>query len=477
MKTIKFKLFYIFTALMSLLILGVILLNTFFLHSFYTYRTKGILENVGHTILELYKENSENAYEYIDSISDSDGISSIIIDGNMNIEYNSLKSRFGKNKKLVNDDLRPVIFDDKNKKPVKDKHPIYQSKVIEDQMTKIVNVTKLEDEKYLILIKYINGIQNNVDIANQFFIIAGIIVLLLGSIVILIFSRKITKPIVEMSNVAESISNLKFDKVVDVKTEDEIGVLGDSINKISTRLSKNIIDLQNDVERRKMLVRNMSHELKTPIAIIKGYAEGLKYGIVNNEEKRNKYCDVLVSECDKIDKLIRELLDYSMMEGGMVKLNPSSFKADEFLKTIVKRFQPLFEEKNIEVNLECVEDLVLYADRELLEKAVNNYVVNAINNCDEKNNKREVDIKGISKENNFILSVFNTGGNIQQEEINRIWDVCYKIDKARTRKDGRHGIGLSIVKLISDMHDGTSMVKNLENGVEFIIKIPINMKN
>lgn len=477
MKTIKFKLFYIFTALMSLLILGVILLNTFFLHSFYTYRTKGILENVGHTILELYKENSENAYEYIDSISDSDGISSIIIDSNMNIEYNSLKSRFGKNKKLVNNDLRHVIFDDKNKKPVKDKHPIYQSKVIEDQMTKIVNVTKLEDEKYLILIKYINGIQNNVDIANQFFIIAGIIVLFLGSIVILIFSRKITKPIVEMSNVAESISNLKFDKVVDVKTEDEIGVLGDSINKISTRLSKNIIDLQNDVERRKMLVRNMSHELKTPIAIIKGYAEGLKYGIANDEEKRNKYCDVLVSECDKIDKLIRELLDYSMMEGGMVKLNLSSFKADEFLKTIVKRFQPLFEEKNIEVNLECVEDLVLYADRELLEKAVNNYVVNAVNNCDEKNNKREVDIKGISKENNFILSVFNTGGNIQQEEINRIWDVCYKIDKARTRKYGGHGIGLSIVKLISDMHGGTSMVKNLENGVEFIIKIPINMKN
>ncbi|WP_244834102.1 HAMP domain-containing sensor histidine kinase [Clostridium sp. BJN0001] len=470
--TIKFKLFIIFTTLMSLMILAVILLNTFFLKSFYTYKTKGILKNISMTIVDNYENNIDYIYEYIDSISKSDGISTIIVDNSLNIEYNSLNLRLSQKKKLIDIDLKRMILDEQKENSAKDKYFVHQTKAKEDNMTKIMSITRIDSNKYLILIKYINGIQNNASIANEFFIIAGFIVILLGSVIILIFSRKITKPIVEMSKVSENISNLKFDKIVNVKSNDEIGTLGKSINEISDKLSKNINDLKHDVERRKMLVRDMSHELKTPISIIKGYVEGLKYGVANNDEKRDKYYKVIVNECDRMDELIKQLLDYSMMEGSLISLNISNFNANDFIEDAVKRFKPLFEEKNIDVNIECREDIILNADRELLEKALNNYLLNAVNYCIAKENKKEINIKGILREDNFLLSVFNTGNNIPKNELNKIWDVCYRVDKARTREYGGHGIGLSLVKLISKLHKGKCSVVNLENGVIFIIEIP-----
>ncbi|MEO2602957.1 HAMP domain-containing protein, partial [Clostridium butyricum] len=145
-----------------------------------------------------------------------------------------------------------------------------------ESKNKLVCVTNIDNSKYLILTKNVKTIEDSVQIANEFYLIAGLIVFSAGSLFILFFSKKITKPIVEMSNVAENISNLEFDKIVHVNSQDEIGALGESINKISYKLNKSINELKRDVDRRKSFLRNISHELKTPIGIIKGYSEGLK---------------------------------------------------------------------------------------------------------------------------------------------------------------------------------------------------------
>ena len=213
--------------------------------------------------------------------------------------------------------------------------------------------------EFIILRKPVKGIRENVSIANQFYIFAGLIVIFVGGIVILIFSKKITKPIIEMSNVAENISNLEFDKLVHIESQDEIGKLGESINKISEKLSTSINGLKQDVERRKQLVSNMSHELKTPIGIIKGYAEGLKYGVVDDKEKMAKYCSVLVEECDRMDNLVRELLNHSKMEAGMVEMNITSFDSGEFISKILERFNPTFVEKGITFDFKCVNNYVI----------------------------------------------------------------------------------------------------------------------
>ena len=253
-----------------------------------------------------------------------------------------------------------------------------------ESKNKLVCVTNIDNSKYLILTKNVKTIEDSVQIANEFYLIAGLIVFSAGSLFILFFSKKITKPIVEMSNVAENISNLEFDKIVHVNSQDEIGALGESINKISYKLNKSINELKRDVDRRKSFLRNISHELKTPIGIIKGYSEGLKYGLAKDKTKIDKYCSVLVEECDKMNKLIQELLDYSLMEDGLIKLNITDFDINEFLNDALKRFTPILEEQKINLTLNCSESYILKADKEMLEKALNNFITNAIKYTDAK---------------------------------------------------------------------------------------------
>nr|WP_312290811.1 HAMP domain-containing sensor histidine kinase [Clostridium chromiireducens] len=466
MKTIKTKLFFIFMVLMISLVLSGILLNSIFLESYYVYKNKGTLISLSDKIANEYITNKENSYEYIDMIQSIDGINTIIVDNDFNVEYNSFRSKSVDEEKRLAKEVRKTILD--NQKKLSKKYVYYIDEKDNNQKTKLIYISKVNEEEYLILIKSVKSIHDSVQIANQFYIFAGCIVICVGAIFILIFSKKITKPIIDMSNVAENISNLKFDKVRYINSEDEIGRLGESINKISDKLNKSISELKQDVESKKELVRNMSHELKTPIGIIKGYAEGLKYGVASDKEKMDKYCSILVEECDRMDKLVKELLNYSMIEGGMIKLNIISFDIYEFISTIIERFRPIFNEKNINFKFECIKGYEINADSAMLEKAINNFITNAIDHVDEK---KIINVIVEEKENRIKISASNTGDNIPEVAMDKIWDVCYKVDRSRSRKYGGHGIGLSLVRLIAKLHGGVAVVENVEDGVIFSIEL------
>ncbi|MEO2602956.1 sensor histidine kinase, partial [Clostridium butyricum] len=179
---------------------------------------------------------------------------------------------------------------------------------------------------------------------------------------------------------------------------------------------------------------------------------------------------VLVEECDKMNKLIQELLDYSLMEDGLIKLNITDFDINEFLNDALKRFTPILEEQKINLTLNCSESYILKADKEMLEKALNNFITNAIKYTDAK---KPIIVTSQLIEDNIRISVFNTGKSIPENELKNIWDVYYKIDKARTRDVDSHGIGLSLVKLIATLHNGNCKAENIENGVLFFIEIPL----
>ncbi|GEA29101.1 HAMP domain-containing sensor histidine kinase [Clostridium diolis] len=467
MKTIKTKLFYIFMVLMISLVLGGIILNSVFLESYYIYKNKGVLVSVSQKIKDEYMEGEKDNYQYVDTIQSVDNINTIIVDNNYDIKYNSIHPKSNDEEKRLSKEIKQTIIE--NEKRLSKKYVYYIDEKNNDQRTKLVFVSQIENGDFIILKKSFKSIHESVVIANQFYILAGLIVMFIGAIFIIIFSNKITKPIIEMSKIAENISNLKFDKVVDIDSKDEIGRLGNSINKISDKLNKSIDELKQDVERKKELVRNMSHELKTPIGIIKGYAEGLKFGVANDRETMDKYCSILVEECDRMDSLVKELLHYSMMEGGMIKLNVVSFDINKFLCKIVERFKPVVGERNITFTLDCVKDCEIHADRDLLEKAINNFITNAI---DHVKGRKIINIIGKKEENKIKIGVFNTGDNICEEEMDKLWDVCYKVDRSRSRKYGGHGIGLSLVRLIAQLHGGIIKVKNVEEGVTFYLEIP-----
>lgn len=468
MKTIKTKIFIIFTIFMFFVVLSGIILNSIFLEEYYIYKNKSVFISISEKISNEYINDEENIYEYINNLVSIENISTTIVDQNLNVEYNSERLKKENNDKRLSKEIRQVILD--NEKKISNRFIYYTEEKNNAQTNKLVFISKMSNGEIIILKKPFKSIGQSVSIANQFYLISGLIVICIGGIFVLMFSKKITKPIIEMSTVAEDISNLKFDKRVNIQSQDEVGKLGESINKISEKLCISINELKDDVERRKQLVRNMSHELKTPIGIIKGYSEGLKYGVVNDQEKMKKYCSVLVEECDRMDNLVRELLNHSMMEVGMVELNKTSFYICEFISNIIERFKPILSEKGITFNFKCENDYEISADKEMLEKAINNFITNAIDHVE---GEKFIQLITRKKDDILRISVFNTGSHIENEDFEKIWDVYYKVDKARSRKYGGHGLGLAIVRLIIQLHGGTTKVENIDNGVMFSFEIPI----
>ncbi|MEQ8168035.1 MAG: HAMP domain-containing sensor histidine kinase, partial [Candidatus Eremiobacterota bacterium] len=188
-----------------------------------------------------------------------------------------------------------------------------------------------------------------------------------------------------------------------------------------------------------------------------------------DKEKIKKYCNVISEECDRMDKMVQELLNFSLMESGMFQLKISRFDTGEFIENITGKFTPIFTEKGISIDLNYEKDLLISADRELMEKAVNNYITNAINHIE---GKKQVRVCTEKNGTDVKISVFNTGKHIPEQDLSHIWDVFYKVDKARTRQYGGHGLGLSIVKLIAELHGGITGVENVNEGVIFFLKIP-----
>lgn len=467
MKTIRTKLSVIFIVGMSFLMLSGIILNSLFLERYYIYKSKGSFIDINNKINNEYPHNRKNFFNFINQIDRIDGISTIIIDENYNVKYSSLQQKSEKGEEKLPREIEDIIVQNKSKLS-----KVYVYVVIEkpnDQAPKLAFVSKMKSGEIIILRKSMKGINESVAIANEFYIWAGIVIMTFGGVVVLVFANRITKPIVEMSNVAEEISNLDFSKRVILDSEDEIGNLGRSINKISEKLSASMNELRQDVERRKQLVRNISHELKTPIGVIKGYSEGLKYGVVEDKEKIKKYCNVISEECDLMDMMVKELLNLSMLESGMFHLTISQVDIGVLINNIADRFQPVFIEKEITLELNLKENLIISADYELIQRVVKNYIINAINHAE---GIKKVKVTSEKKDEKIMISVYNTGKHIPSNELGNIWDVFYKVDKARSRQYGGHGLGLSIVKSIVELHGGVIGVENVDDGVRFYAEIP-----
>lgn len=298
-----------------------------------------------------------------------------------------------------------------------------------------------------------------------------------------IFSKMITKPLLNINKTALNMAQLDFSQKCDVNSEDEIGSLANSLNVMSENLNNALnslkvanLKLEGDIEKerqldkdRKEFVAAVSHELKTPIALIKGYTEGLKDDVFE-ESDRDYYLDVIIDESDKMGELVSDMLDLSQLEYGKFKLLKEDFYIDELIENTVKKFSNICNEKSIKINLELAKNLKVNADFTRIEQVVKNYLTNAIKHTDSNGS---IFIKS-TFDNNFAMVEFrNVGENIPDEELNKIWDNFYKVDKSRNRGEGGTGIGLAIVKNIILLHKGRYGVENTEDGVIFNFALPI----
>jgi signal transduction histidine kinase len=335
-----------------------------------------------------------------------------------------------------------------------------------------------KDFSIILLRSNFESIEEGVAIANDFLAYIGVLAVVIGSIAMLIISKRFTKPILELSGIAKRISDLDFEVKYNVETKDEIGELGKSINSLSDKLESTITELKqannellSDIQKkteidemRKEFLSNVSHELKTPISLIQGYAEGLKENINEDPESRDFYCEVIIDEADKMNKMVKKLLNLNEIEFGNNQINFVRFDIVTLIRSVLSASEILFRQKEAVLHFDQHEPLYVWADEYMVEQVVTNYINNALNHV---SGQKIIEIKLIPRDERVRVAVFNTGDNIPEEDLDKIWIKFYKVDKARTREYGGNGIGLSIVKAIMNSLNQEYGVINRPVGVEF----------
>ena len=215
---------------------------------------------------------------------------------------------------------------------------------------------------------------------------------------------------------------------------------------------------------------NVSHELKTPIALIQGYAEGLKEGVSDDSESREFYCDVIMDEASKMNQMVKNLLALNQLEFGDEDIQFERFDLTAVIRGILQSMEILAQQDDMRVIFRQQEPVYVWADEFKVEQVVRNYVSNAFHHA---GLEKVIEVRIKRQDDKARITVFNTGAPIPEKDVVHIWDKFYKVDKAHTREYGGNGIGLSIVKAIMESFHQKYGVNNYENGVEFWFELDV----
>lgn len=330
----------------------------------------------------------------------------------------------------------------------------------------------------------LESIQDSAALANRFLIVVGCIAAVICMLLVWLFSRKLTNPLRELADISEKMAELNFETKYTSGGEDEIGVLGENFNRMSERLERTVSELKSannrlmqDLEQRDKLEQmrneflgNVSHELKTPIALIQGYAEGLKEGIDTDAESREFYCDVIIDEVSKMNRMVRNLLTLNQLEFGGEEIQFERFDLTELVSGVLQSMELFAEQTQANVQFLQKDPVYVWADEYKVEQVVRNYVGNAFHHV---SGDMVIEVKIELRGDVARMTVFNTGSAIPEEDISHIWEKFYKVDKAHTREYGGNGIGLSIVKAVMESLHQKYGVENYDNGVAFWFELGI----
>ena len=485
-KSIRVRLFLSLCVVVCLIITFLIIVNNVILESFYLYSKINNLEGVYNQI-NSYTSKAYNIAEFeekLEKISINNNFDIIVkTEENITIystnkDYIGMLREFGK--------LSPF----NNKNYYLEEGENYTIKSVQDTTTGIkyiMLIGKLDNGYSLYIRMPIQSISESVKISNKFLYTIAIFIIIIGGVIVSYISKKFTKPIQELNDIAKKMSNLDFShKYNETNYGDEVDELGKSINSMSTKLETTITqlkatnrELERDIEQKSKLeqmrstfISDVSHELKTPIALIQGYSEGLLENVNTDEESRKFYAEVILDESNKMDKLVKQLLELMKLENEMRVFDNKQFNIVELEKEILRKTDVMIKERQAEVKFDDKEEITVIADSFYIEQVITNYITNAIKHVQEVNGEKYIRIENEIKDEVICVKVFNTGKQIDEENLDRIWKRFYKGDESRNREDGGTGIGLALVRAIMNNYGNDFGVINRENGVEFYFELP-----
>lgn len=312
---------------------------------------------------------------------------------------------------------------------------------------------KLSDSKYAFVQASLVPVDSTVTILKEQLLIVSFLVFGLSFVVAIYISKKISKPIEIINDNAKSIVNGNYDVSLSKSTISEIAELNETLNYTSRELSKT-------ENLRRELLANVSHDLKTPLTMIKAYAELVRDLTYKDKKKREENLEVIISESDRLNLLVNDILELSKYQANTIKLEYCEFDIDELIEDIIKKYNIYKVKSGYHIKYKSCGRRLVIADKKRIEQVLYNLINNALNYTGED---KLVYIELIDKKDNdcILIKIRDTGSGISEKDLDLIWDKYYKIDKTYSRIQIGTGIGLSIVKNILELH-------NVEYGVESI---------
>ena len=485
--SIRTQLVVFFLAILSLVIVFLVVINSIFLERVYLNHKKAAIKEAYNSINDASLRGDILSEDYdieLQMICERYSIEMIVLDtDSQTVKVSASDAEF----------LARVLWDNMTdntsetsaigRRRIQEETDKYTLQYETDRRTQseYIEIWGFLDNGNLVLIRgALESVRDSVEISNRFLIIIGLVAAAGGAIGVLVMSGRFTKPIIELTEISEEMRELDFEvKYKGGKgRRSELDVLGENINELSEALEATIrelktanMELRQDIARkeeidemRRNFISNISHDLKTPIALIQGYAEGLQEGIKDDPESRDYYCSVIIDEADRMNTLVKSLLTLDHIESGTEAMKMDRFDVSSLIRDYIKSADLLARQKDARIEFDDTGECFVWGDPFKVGEVLQNYVSNAINHVDEE---KEIRIWIERRENSARVSVFNTGEPIPEESLPYIWDKFYRADKARTREYGGSGIGLSIVKAIMDSLNGGYGVTNYDNGVEF----------
>lgn len=482
-RPIAYKLTLLISAVMLLSILFAGVFGSVFMEKYYAKSKQSDIKDIYKSFSEISKKDpslsDEADVHTLNKLCEQTGATAIVVD-----QYGMVRYLYGSSE-LLHQRWQDLVFGN-------NQNSLFKSDVIEKN--KDMNILYTFDKQnstryYELTSKLPNGcdvvirlsvenFKESLLITNKFYLGLAIAMIIVITILLVIVTRNYTIPMLELADLSKRMSELDFDAKYTGSHNDEIDVLGNSMNEMSEKLEKTItelkaanLELSKDIaekeevdEMRKEFISNVSHELKTPIALIQGYSEALTDGMDLSEEDVKYYCEVIRDETEKMNKMVSNLLSLNQIEFGNTKLNIERFDIVEVVKSMVDRISKMHEDSEVEVILDLPDSCSVWGDEFMIEEVITNYLNNAYNHVDDR---KLIKVQVVPKNGIVRVSVFNSGRTIPEEDIDNIWQKFYKVDKARTREYGGNGIGLSIVKAVMDSHEKDCGVINHIDGVEF----------
>ena len=484
--SIKKQMIAIFIGLLACMVVALLVINMTFLEPYYIQNKEKSFREMYETLNQVAQDQSYSDEEVSSDVAkqaERNNLSFLIIDETTGNKYTNVYNQ----EMLFNQLLGYVINQSQQNAEILESTDAYQMLQAKDPWNEteyLVMWGNFEDGSQFLMRSPLESMRESAAISNRFLIYIGSVLILAAGALVWYFSKKLTDPIRELANLSDQMANLDFEAKYTSGGKNEIGELGANFNRMSSRLESTISELKKannsllkDIEQKEKMeemrnefLGNVSHELKTPIALIQGYAEGLKDGVNDDAESRDFYCDVIMDAAMKMNQMVKNLLTLNQLEFGDEDISFERFDLAALIRGVLQSMEILAQQDELKIIFRQESPVYVWADEFKTEQVVRNYVSNAFHHA---SGDKVIEVKIQREGKKARTSVFNTGTPIPEEDLKHIWEKFYKVDKAHTREYGGNGIGLSIVKAIMESFHQEYGVKNYDNGVEFWFELDV----